>query len=267
MKSMAEILAEDPMVMDIINRATELGNSTISKSQELSQGEYECSICKDLEWIIDPETNSAKPCVCREKKHYKRILEYSGISEAFQKKTLDNYIPKKEIQVLAKKTAREYIDNFGEEIEGKGNSIGFFGQVGSGKTHLSIAIANALMKKNIGVLYMQYREAIMKIKQVANDELAYTQEINKYKTAKVLLIDDLFKGATKNGYVNDADLRAVFEIINFRYLKNAPIIVSSEHGAKELLEFDEAIASRIIQMCKGRFIELKGQELNHRLFG
>lgn len=267
MKNIAEILSEDPMIQDMINRTTELGNSTISKSQELSQDKYECEICKDLEWIIDPETNSAKPCVCREKKHYKRILEYSGISEAFQKKTLENYIPKKEIQALAKKTAREYIDNYGEEQKEKGNSIGFFGQVGSGKTHLSIAIANELMKKNIGVLYMQYREAIMKIKQVANDELAYTQEINKYKTAKVLLIDDLFKGATKNGYVNDADLRAVFEIINFRYLKNAPIIVSSEYGAKELLEFDEAIASRIIQMCKGRFIELKGQELNHRLFG
>lgn len=152
------------------------------------------------------------------------------------------------------------------------NSIAFLGQVGSGKTHLSIAIANVLMKKNIGVRYMQYREDIMRIKQSAMDEEAYAREINKYKTATVLLIDDLFKGAVQKNrmgyeYVNEADLRAMFEIINYRYFKKAPFIISSEYGTDKLLEFDEAIGSRIIERCKGHIIELQGAELNYRLTG
>ncbi len=233
---------------------------------------YKCNICKDVEWIINPKTNSAKMCKCREAKQYQRILDSSGISEAFQKKNFGNFKPVNETVKSIKDMAMKYVKDFDGIRDTENNSIAFLGQVGSGKTHLSIAIANNLMKQNIGVRYMQYREDIMKIKQSAVDEIAYNQEINKYKTASVLLIDDLYKGAvTKNrmGYevANEADLRAMFEIINYRYLKKLPIIVSSEFTTDRLLSFDEAIGSRIIQMCKGHIMELKGMELNYRLGG
>jgi len=238
--------------------------------EEKTLYEYECEICKDLEWIIDSETNSAKPCVCREKKQYQRILKASGISESFQKKTFNNFVITNEKIKAARDMAINYCKQFESIRNTENNSIAFLGQVGSGKTHLSIAIANTLMKKNIGVRYMQYREDIMKIKQSAIDEEAYAREINKYKTATVLLIDDLFKGAVyKNrmGYevVNEADLRAMFEIINYRYFKKAPFIISSEYGTDKLLEFDEAIGSRIIERCKGHIMEFIGPELNYRL--
>jgi DNA replication protein DnaC len=225
-----------------------------------------------MEWIINPKTNSAKMCKCREAKQYQRILDSSGISEAFQKKNFGNFKPVNDTINSIKNMAIKYVKDF-DRIRGtENNSIAFLGQVGSGKTHLSIAIANNLMKQNIGVRYMQYREDIMKIKQSAVNEIAYNREVNKYKNASVLLIDDLYKGAvTKNrmGYevVNEADLRAMFEIINYRYLKKLPIIVSSEYTTDRLLSFDEAIGSRIIQMCKGHIVELKGQELNYRLGG
>ncbi len=233
---------------------------------------YDCELCQDKEWILNHETNSARECKCREAKQYQRILDSSGISEAFQKKNFGNFNPINETVKSIKDMAMKYVMDFKEIKENENNSIAFLGQVGSGKTHLSIAIANNLMKQNIGVRYMQYREDIMKIKQSAVDEIAYNREINKYKTASVLLVDDLYKGAvSKNrmGYevANEADLRAMFEIINYRYLKKLPIIVSSEFTTDRLLSFDEAIGSRIIQMCKGRIVELKGQELNYRLGG
>lgn len=233
---------------------------------------YKCELCQDKEWILNPKTNSAKMCKCREAKQYQRILDSSGISEAFQKKNFGNFKPVNDTINSIKNMAMKYVMDFKEIRDTENNSIAFLGQVGSGKTHLSIAIANNLMKQNIGVRYMQYREDIMKIKQSTVDEIAYNREINKYKTASVLLIDDLYKGAvTKNrmGYevVNEADLRAMFEIINYRYLKKLPIIVSSEYTTDRLLSFDEAIGSRIIQMCKGHIVELKGQELNYRLGG
>lgn len=244
----------------------------INQNSSITEETYNCNICKDTEWIINPDTNSAKPCKCREAKQYQRILQASGISEAFRQKTFDNFRESNGTIKATKEMAIRYCKEF-DRIKGtENNSIAFLGQVGSGKTHLSIAIANDLMKQNIGVRYMQYREDIMRIKQSAMDEENYNREISKYKLASVLLIDDLYKGAvSKNrmGYdiVNEADLRAMFEIINYRYLKKMPIIVSSEYTVDKLLNFDEAIGSRIIQMCKGHIMELEGQELNYRLGG
>lgn len=235
--------------------------------------QYECDICKDEEWIEDDKTGRYVPCKCRELKQIKRILENSGISQAFQNKTFDNFEVKNKPSIItkAKNMAIKYLEEFENIKNTDNNSIALLGQVGSGKTHLTIAIVNALMRKGIPVRYMQYREDIMKIKQAANDDENYNKEIGKFKNSTVLLIDDLFKGAVTTGrngrkYVNDADVRAMFEILNYRYLKNAPFIISSEYRINDLLDFDEGVGSRVVQRCKGRIIELDGKELNHRLF-
>lgn len=221
---------------------------------------YECPICKDVEFIINPETRSVQYCRCRDFKRYKRILEYSGISKEFQNKTFENYIPKFPILKNAREMAINYVKDFEEIRKTKNNSIALFGQVGSGKTHLSIAIANELMKNFVGVVYMQYKEAILRLKQCVLDRENYEREISRYKGCPVLLIDDLFKGETTT-----ADRNIMFEIINYRYFIGLPMIISSELLTEQLLYIDEAIGSRIIEMCRGRIIELVGEELNFRL--
>ena len=109
---------------------------------------------------------------------------------------------------------------------------------------------------------MPYRDSITKIKQSITDEINYNKEMELYKNAQVLLIDDLFKGN-----VTGADINAMFSIINYRYMKKLPIIVSSEKNINELLAIDEAISSRLIEMSKGYIVELKGKHLNYRLVG
>jgi len=191
-------------------------------------------------------------------------LDNSNLSEDFKKKNFDNYNTSGKSKVLttAKKIAVEYAKVFESIKKERSNSIALLGQVGCGKTHLSIAISNALMMGGRGVLYMQYREVIMQLKQNVTDQEYYQKEINKYKTAAVLLIDDLYKGK-----ITDSDYNIMFEIINYRYLKGLPIIVSSEFLTDNLLGRDEAIGSRIIEMCKGRIVEFEGGELNYRLNG
>ena len=79
----------------------------------------------------------------------------------------------------------------------------------------SLAIANSFMKNGIGVVYMNYREDMTSIKQNILDSEVYNKYLNRYKNARVLLIDDLFKGN-----ITPSDINIIFEIINYRYFNN-----------------------------------------------
>lgn len=221
-----------------------------------------CNICNNEGFIYDKSTNSVKICECEERKRYERILKTSGISEQFRRIGFKEFETRTEFQKEAKEKAIDYVKNFKEIEKERNNSIAFLGNCGSGKTHLSIAIANNLMTKNIGVLYMPYRECVTRIKQIITDDVEYNRLLNQYKTARVLLIDDFAKGKT-----TESDINIMFEIINYRYLNNKPIILSSELIQDGLLDFDEAIGSRIIELCKNRITEARGIENNFRLQG
>ena len=45
------------------------------------------------------------------------------------------------------------------------------------------------------------------------------------------------------------------------------MIISSECSVGKLLDIDEALGSRIIEMSKGRVVELRVGELNYRMYG
>jgi DNA replication protein DnaC len=251
-----------------INRIMTTQKSITNQSPDAmttSPKTYECELCKDTEFIHNPETNAFSFCSCREAKRCKKLLELSGISGAFRKKTVNGYKPKNEQQSLARNMAVEYIKSFEHIRNSRNNSTAFLGQVGAGKSHLTIAIANALLKQGIGVRYMQYREIITYLKQLITDEFMYQSEIDKYKRCNVLLIDDIYKGATNQGRVNESEMRIMFEIINHRYLAELPILVSGEHDIETMISLDEATGSRIAEMCQGRVIVFKGKELNHRM--
>lgn len=220
---------------------------------------YDCEECKDLGFIITGE-NTVRFCKCRKLKESREMIEKSGIAKAFRNKTFQNFEETNEITSNAKKIAINYVKNFNEILSEKNNSIAFLGQVGSGKTHLSVSIANALLNKNIPVIYMQYRDVISQLKRNMLDDVYYTNQINKYKNAKLLVIDDLFKGK-----ITEADLNIMFEIINHRYFNLLPIVISSEKSHIDLLDIDEAIGSRIIEMCKKRIILFDDVKLNYRL--
>nr|DAM13493.1 MAG TPA: Replicative helicase [Caudoviricetes sp.] len=248
---------------DILEKIQNMKKSTTHTSSTAAP-KYECEKCHDVGFIIDKENNRAVQCECMLVKRYKEILKKSGISEEFRNMTFENYKTNRKPKIIigAKKAAMEYVEGFEEFKNERRNSIAFLGQVGSGKTHLTMAIANALMEKRIAVLYMQYREEIPKLKQNMLDTEYYQNQLSKFKEAPVLLVDDLFKGK-----ITDSDRNIMFEIINHRYFKCLPIIVSSEYKINDLVYYDEAIGSRIVEMCKGKIIQFEGKELNYRLRG
>ena len=221
------------------------------EEQENYTTKYNCNKCRDTTYIL--VNDEAVPCSCKEIIEANRILAESGISEEFSKKTFDNFDYSRNVQTMNSYTiARSYVRDFDKIRNNRKNSIIFMGSVGGGKTHLSLAIANELMKRGVGVVYMGYRDCIIRLKQNIMDANVYENIMSRYKNCKVLLIDDIFKGN-----ITGSDLNVIFEIVNHRYFNNLPMIISSEKGKEELLKIDEAIGSRILEMCGEYNIELR----------
>ena len=225
------------------------------KERGFKQTSYKCSKCCDTGWILIPQENRqplAIACECRKIEKLKNEWKYSGINIEQSKLTFSSFEIWNEASERIKDTAAAYCTDFDEIRSKRRNSILLCGQVGSGKSHCSIAVALNFLKQRIKVVYMPYRDVITKIKQNMIDQEYYQKMISKYQTCEVLLIDDLFKGK-----ITESDLNIIFEIINYRYLNFLPIIVSSEFSIDRLLAFDEGVGSRIYEMAKDYVVEIE----------
>lgn len=229
-------------------------------------GDPNCPVCRGVGYIQHEKDGYSyvTECECRQAILAQEMLKRSGISEEFQKKGFKNFNDRSmEVLKKAKAIGLQYCKEFPEIRNTRRNSILYQGQVGSGKTHLSMAICNNIMTVHrVGCYYMSYREEVTKIKQSVTDAINYEYAIRRFKNAPVLMIDDLLKG--KN---SEADVNILFEIINYRYLNNLPMVISTEKSTDELLDFDEGTMSRLIEMSRGHQIEIVGREYNYRLYG
>ncbi|WP_261830583.1 ATP-binding protein [Inconstantimicrobium mannanitabidum] len=234
-----------------------------NQKQQGATIQYKCDLCKDLGYIMTPQEHSQPlftPCKCQEREKLKRLWNASGINIDNLDKTFTNFEEWSTKAKEMKDKAIDYYRCFNTIRKERKNSILLCGNPGSGKTHIALALANNFLKKGIRVVYMPYRDIITNLKQNMVDEENYKKTLSKYQTAEVLLLDDLYKGK-----INETDINIMFELINYRYLNNLPMIVSTEFSIERLLEFDEAIGSRVHEMCKDYEIEVEGKENNYRL--
>jgi DNA replication protein DnaC len=211
--------------------------------------------------LIFINNNTARMCECIEQRRIERLFKSSEITEEFKKLSFSNFYLDGRPQIIheAFKCAVAYFKSFPNIKSQRRNSIALLGNPGAGKTHLLTAVANNLIRNQIEVLYFPYREGFDEIK---DDLETLEQKCERMKAVEVLFIDDLFKrGAT------DFEIRTMYSVINYRYLNHKPIMISSECLEDELLEIDEALGSRIIEMCRDFLVEIKGDRklLNYRL--
>lgn len=225
---------------------------------------YTCQECRDTGWVMLMQDGYEvmRRCNCYAVSRVKELAERSGLSGEFRKKSFDSFETfGNPVLVNARNKAVNYIKNFMETRHGRYNSIMFCGQPGSGKTHLGTAICSSLMATGIPAIYMPYRNAMTKIKQSITDEASYSKVLGMYMDADVLYIDDMLKGK-----LTETDVNVMYEIINYRYMGNLPLVISTEKSLEGLLEFDEATGSRIIEMCMGNIVWIEGRELNYRMY-
>lgn len=223
---------------------------------------YDCPICEDKGYTFKTDEHGyevAVPCKCLAKKQSIQKMNRSGLTEVFKQKTINSFKTDKKWQIEAKFKVKQYIEDFLK----KGSNAGLIlsGQPGSGKTHLGIGTMLELINNNIGCVYKEYITMLTDLKQTSMDETDYIRTLEKYINPRVLFLDDFLKGQP-----TEADRKYIYKVINTRYLKGKPIIISTEKSIKEILEFDEAVGSRIVEMAQNNIITFpRGIENNYRL--
>lgn len=227
--------------------------------------DYDCQKCKNKGLIYKAVKKDvfgsehwevvSSECDCNRIRSEILRIKQSGISKLLQKNTFCNYQTKDDWQNYIKKTAQKYSNT----------PQGWFyigGQSGCGKTHICTAIVGQLLKQGRTAKYMLWQDDITTLKQVINDSTAYDSLMEQFKKADILYIDDFFK-TRHSERVSNADINTTFKIINYRYNERLSTIISSELSVSEIIEIDEALGSRIVEMSGENLIYIKPDRIKN----
>ena len=181
----------------------------------------------------------------------KKIKQYYGtdfITAQFKQKNLENFITNEQNKIT-KLAAEKFISDF----KNFKNGIIFEGKSGTGKTHISMAICNELLKENIPIIFGTLTELVEKYAKFYNNHT--DNELTKlYTKVDLLVIDNL--GVEP---MNDWFLSKLFTIINERILNELPYIITTNYDRDKLkqrlsipnkvCETPNSIISRLYNMC------------------
>lgn len=194
-------------------------------------------------------------CSCMLQRKIKRNIMKSGLEEQFNLYTFKNFLTTEAHHKFLKQKALEY-------LEDTSNAWWVVvGQVGVGKTHITVAILNELAKSGKNFYYMRYATEMPRIqrglvnfnvdvKEKAERDLAYLKAVD------ILYIDD---------YLKIRDTSHLFELIDYRYANDLKTLITSELNYKEQANVDEAVASRIFEKSKKYYNTiLKDEKKNYR---
>ena len=257
-------------VLERIRRTRNAGTSTVSQSEArtASSGGADCALCGDKGWYLKIKDGRefGGICKCVEIRASLQRIEKSGLGGLLEDCTFDTFIVSEDWQNTAKTAAMRFAES---QPQKKSSWLFLGGQVGAGKTHLCTAVVGHMMNKGNTAKYMLWRDASVRLKSLVNDDEAYAEEIEPFKTADILYIDDFFKTA-RDKSPTAGDINLAFEILNFRYIRQESVtIISSELIIDEIKKLDEAVASRIYQRTTKEYrVEVNHiKERNYRFYG
>lgn len=202
-----------------------------------------CTECSDTGFI-----DGVRMCKCFREELIKATIISSGIGHLIEKQSFDNFDlewyndnPKNyEKMIKTLDAAKNYCKNFNKN---KGNLL-LIGKTGTGKTHVSTAIAREIIDMGYDVIYDTVQNIISDFEDdrfrrgYNNDEL----KSEKYLECDLLIIDDL-----GTEFTNQITLSCIYNILNTRNNKGLATIVSTNLLPDELAKkYEDRIYSRIV---------------------
>lgn len=237
----------------MMNKEEEVDYEVLTHNKEKGNLEgYDCPKCNNRGDIAKNINGiyCLSFCDCLSIRKTIKLMEKSGLGNLLKIYSFDKFECKEKWQQDIFDRAKKFVND-----EDK-NWFYIGGNSGSGKSHLCTAIVRELLSKGYPTKYMLWLDESVALKQSVTDSEEYQEMMKEIKDAQVLYIDDFLKTG-KNTAPTDADIKLAMEILNYRYNKARSdrrkrhiTILSSERSIGEILKYDEATGSRIVEMTK-----------------
>ncbi len=216
------------------------------KVMEIREG----CICETIEMTQNILKRNKKAA----KQRYKKLFDINSlIPDELKDATLRNYKPRNESQRKALLAAVEYVKNYKNET-----GLLMSGSFGTGKSHLAMGIAKALVKKEIESIFITVPDLLTKIKSTFDKDAGVTEleYIETLQNIDCLIIDDI--GAEKaSGWVEET----LFKIVNARSKKHT--VYTTNCTSEELeKQVKGRCFSRILGMS--RPVKVEGEDYRLR---
>ncbi len=222
---------------------------------------YMCDKCNDTGNI------DGKMCTCMKsllkKTAYEELNKISPLSLcSFESFSLEYYSKIKDeksgkIPYNYMQSVLRFCKKYASEFSPDSHSLIFQGGSGLGKTHLSLSIAQEVINKGYGVIYVSAPNIVSRLE---NEHFGSYSE-RKGETERLinecdlLILDDM-----GTEYQSKFGLSVIYNTLNTRLMTNHPTIISTNLSGKEIQEmYGTRMMSRIIGMLDR--IEFTGNDI------
>lgn len=208
-----------------------------------------CPVCQRLKEEAEAKEQAAEKAKLEAEKERQRLEEALGhafIPADFKGKTFENFIADTPELKEALSLAKRFVKGW-DKAKAGGYGLFFYGNPGTGKSHLAISIIKALLP-NISALYTRVPDMISYIRAQwrPDGEISSYAAVRRYVKIDLLVLDEL---GVQSGSINEQSL--LFEVIDARLSENRPTIFLSNLKPKNLAPI---IGERLVDRIKGKCV-------------
>jgi DNA replication protein DnaC len=180
--------------------------------------------CDGSGWLLDEDTNTARPCSCREQRV--RRAATGDLGTGIGRRFLEVSFEREPIVSLDPHTLR-HVRGFLRDIErhlDEGRGLWFDGPVGTGKTSLAILVAKAVRDAGRTFAFFSVPRLLAEIRRTYDRDTdeSYLHLFRRLCTVDLLVLDDL--GAERQ---TDWVLEQLYSIVNERWQDTRAIVVTT----------------------------------------
>lgn len=228
--------------------------------EDYTEVHYTCKICSDSGY-----TEGGRTCNCLRELIIKGRIAASAMGRLIETQSFDNFdlshyaydqkVYERMKTILA--IAKAYVRDFAKKQE----NLLLIGKTGTGKTHISTAIARELIHQGYDVIYDSTQNVISDFEsdRFRNNYGREEMKAEKYLDCRLLIIDDL-----GTEFTNQFTVSTLYNLLNARQNKGLPTIISTNLSLEELAgKYEDRIYSRIIGSgCKVLPFDGKDRRIN-----
>ena len=250
MEELSEILGKKETLINISRENTDTWSSGSSEPPVPgTENENECRQCHGTKFIHplmpsgEPDYGRLIPCVCaRQESANKRASRLHALSNlgSLSKLTFDNLLPAgRNNSPVSQKLFRLALDEIRKFAENPQGWIVLVGPVGSGKTHLSCAVANYRIDHGYPAFYITVAELLDHLRSAfnPNSEIEYDELFEQIKDSQLLILDNLNYSGTTAWSKGKLD-----QLLEHRFNGRLPTLITTSMAVEE---FDNDYAGHI----------------------